>query len=295
MRTVSVSDICYSNVDFEILDIFQENWKQCKEFSLYKSNARPCSALFFVCSDTEILFCPMDGSASVIAKKGDAVFIPEGSLYYVRMTGEARQNSYTYTLNLHLFDENRNELCLSDKIAVLSGQQDNRCEMHLKSMSEAFHRVHDISTGGKRSLARIKGECFLLIDMLASAAEQSDEFFYPIKIGAKALCGEWQKNEKIEKYAQLSGVSITYFYRCFRRWSGKSPVEYRNMLRMSNSESLLRSTDMKIQEISAYIGFEDPFHFCRVFSSVYGISPTLYRKQYQNTSGCLNIAEYFGK
>ena len=283
MKVVSLSDICYMNMHFEISDIFHENWKQRKDFSLYKNRARPWSALFFVCSaDAEVTFCLADGSAKITAKKGDAVFIPKGSLYYVIVGGKVSENSYTYTVNVDLFDEAGEEMFLSERIAVLSSQRDNRCELHLKSISDAFHSIHDMSSDGMRNMAKIKGEFFILLDSAASAVAQNDEYLYPIKNGAEALCGEWQKNERIEKYAQISGVSVTYFYRCFRKWSGKSPIEYRNMLRLSNAESLLRSTDMKIQEISDAVGFEDPFYFCRMFTSVYGCSPTRYRKQYQS-------------
>jgi AraC-like DNA-binding protein len=92
------------------------------------------------------------------------------------------------------------------------------------------------------------------------------------------------KNEKIEKYAQLCSVSETYFYRCFKKWSGSSPIEYRNMLRLANAESLLRCTDMKIKEISKTVGLDDEFYFCRIFSENFGSSPKAYRNHIQNQS-----------
>ena len=95
----------------------------------------------------------------------------------------------------------------------------------------------------------------------------------------EVFCDEWNQNEKIEKYAKMCGISVTYFYRCFRKWSGISPVEYRNRLRLSNAQSLLRCTDMQIKEIADTVGFEDPFYFCRVFSESFGLSPQAYRKQ----------------
>jgi AraC-like DNA-binding protein len=119
----------------------------------------------------------------------------------------------------------------------------------------------------------------LLLDLMAESSTQSNDAYYPIRKGIDALGEEWNKNERIEKYADLCGVSATYFYRCFRRWSGKSPVEYRNTLRLSNAESLLRCTDMRIGEISELVGFEDPFYFCRLFRERFGASPQGYRKR----------------
>lgn len=271
MKTISFSELCYSNIDFDIIDIFPEFWLQRKEFSLYKSKARPCSALFFVCSEIEASFFLADGTPEITVKNGDVVFIPKGICYYVRVSGNTSKKIDTYTVNLHFFDEHRREFLLKDRIALLTSFQDNRQELHLKKMCDAFHRE-------RHNFAQTKGELFLLLNLIDASVSKNDSYYYSIRRGVETFLEEWNKNEKIEKYAQLSGVSVTYFYRCFRKWSGKSPIEYRNMIRLSNAESLLRSTDMKIQKISEAIGFEDPFYFCRLFKEVYGLSPKHYRK-----------------
>lgn len=275
MRTISFSELCYSDFDFDMIDIFPENWLERKEFSLYKSKARPCSAFFFVCAEIEVSFFQTDGTPEITAHNGDIVFIPQGICYYVRVSGDTGKKIDTYTVNLHFFDERHEEFLLKDRIALLGSLPEGRQERHLKKLCDAFHQE-------RRNVARIKGEFFSLLELMDASGSQNDIYCYSIRKGIEALCEDWNKNEKIEKYAQLSGVSVTYFYRCFRKWSGKSPVEYRNMLRLSNAESLLRSTDMRIQNISEAIGFEDPFYFCRLFKEVYGLPPRLYRKHLQS-------------
>ncbi|MBR2337229.1 MAG: helix-turn-helix transcriptional regulator, partial [Clostridia bacterium] len=91
---------------------------------------------------------------------------------------------------------------------------------------------------------------------------------------------EWNKNERIEKYADICGISAAHFYNCFRESFGKSPVEYRNSLRLSNAETMLKSTDMRIGEIAQAVGYEDPFYFCRVFTKKNGLSPKKYREKF---------------
>ncbi len=280
MKIISLTKLCYTNIDFEIIDVFHENWLQKKEFSLYKYKARPSSALFFVCSDAEVTFFLSDGTQKTAAKNGDVLFIPKGTCYYVRVTEDAKKID-TYTVNLYFCDNHQNELLLSDKIEQIAHFHNNQQLIHLKKLNDAFHGVTEASHGEKCNFVKTKGELFLLLDLLRNFSSQNYSFYYPIKKGIEALIEEWNKSEKIEKYAQLSEVSITYFYRCFRKWSGNSPVEYRNMLRLSNAESLLRSTDAKIQEISQAVGFADPFYFCRLFTSVYGVSPKHFREYYQ--------------
>ncbi|MBQ9773568.1 MAG: helix-turn-helix transcriptional regulator [Clostridia bacterium] len=277
MKSVSIQELCYTNVRFEITDVFPERWILRREFSMYKTRPRPHSAFFFVCSEITVTFYPSDGSPAVTAHRGDVVFIPRNILYHVQVSGSAGQKQDTYTVNLHLFDGADEECLVCDRIAILANRLDNLQEAHLKRLSDAFHSAD----GAARNLARVKGEFYLLLDLISASGSRNEDYYYPIRRGAEAFCDEWNKNEKIEKYAQLSGVSVTYFYRCFRNWTGKSPAEYRNGLRLSNAESLLRSTDMQIREIAATVGFEDPFYFCRIFSDAYGASPKLYRKRFR--------------
>ena len=79
MKILSVTEICYENIDFQIFDIFPEAWLQQKEFSLYQNKLRPVSAIFFVCSDITVSFFSADGGGELCAQKGDVVYIPRGS------------------------------------------------------------------------------------------------------------------------------------------------------------------------------------------------------------------------
>lgn len=278
MKTVSILELCYMNFDFEIFDIFPENWIQRKEFSLYKQKERPLSALFFVETDIEVSFLPSNAPA-ISAKKGDIVFIPCGCRYSVQVEGTTGEKIDTYTINFDLRDEQKNPIILSDRISILANRQDALWNARLKNLSDTFYRIEQRDNTGNRNFAKIKGDFFLLLNGIADAAAQDNEFYYPIRKGIEVFCQEWNQNEKIEKYAKLCGISVTYFYRCFRKWAGSSPVEYRNRLRLSNAQSLLRCTDMQIKQISDTVGFEDPFYFCRIFNQTFGLSPQAYRKQ----------------
>lgn len=278
MKAVSISTLCHMDFDFEIFDIFPANWIQRKEFFLYKQKERPFSALFFVKTDIEVSFFPSE-SPTVSAKKGDIVFIPCGCRYSVRVEGNTGEKIDTYTINFDLRDEEKNLLTLSDHISILANRQDALWDVRLKNLADTFYRIEHRDGMKARNFAKIKGDFFLLLNEIANATAQDNEFYYPIRKGMEVFCEEWNQNEKIEKYAKLCGISVTYFYRCFRKWAGSSPVEYRNRLRLSNAQSLLRCTDMQIKEISDTVGFEDPFYFCRIFSQSFGMSPQAYRKQ----------------
>ena len=88
-------------------------------------------------------------------------------------------------------------------------------------------------------------------------------------------------NEPVSVYAALCHLSESRFHHLFAQHMKCTPIEYRNTLRLSNAENLLRCTDMQIQEIASAVGYDDPFYFCRIFSEAYGISPQKYRKHVQ--------------
>lgn len=283
MPPTSVSRLCRTDFSFDILDVFPENWRARRGFSLYDHTPRPFAALFFVCGDLKATFLPSDGKEGVTVGKGGVVYIPKGACYRVRVAGQTTEAVQTYTVNLRLYDEARREIALADKIAVIAELRDNRAAARLAPLNDAF-REGGGAPGGCNA-ARVKGEVYLLFDLISTFEEKTDDAYYPIRRGADALSAEWNKNEKMEKYAALAGVSVTYFYRCFRKWTGKSPVAYRNALRLSHAETLLRCTDMRVREIAQAVGFDDPFYFCRLFGKVYGLAPKNYRDSRRGGEG----------
>ena len=85
--------------------------------------------------------------------------------------------------------------------------------------------------------------------------------------------------EKIAKYAAECGISERNFYACFKKWCGKTPVDYRNEIRMSAATSLLKRSNLSVAEIAFKTGFEDPYYFSRIFKKSTGLSPAAYRKR----------------
>ena len=47
---------------------------------------------------------------------------------------------------------------------------------------------------------------------------------------------------------------------------------------MEKARLLLRETDLKVREIAARLGYDDPFYFSNVFKKCVGVSPEQYRR-----------------
>ena len=58
---------------------------------------------------------------------------------------------------------------------------------------------------------------------------------------------------------------------------GQTFKQYLNMLRLTESQRLLRSTDRQISEIAAVVGYNSVTHFNRLFKQTYSCTPREYR------------------
>lgn len=91
-------------------------------------------------------------------------------------------------------------------------------------------------------------------------------------MAADAACGA------VTDYAKLAGMSPSHFIRCFKAELRVTPNVYYTRLRMEKARLLLRETDLKVREIAARLGYDDPFYFSNVFKKCVGVSPEQYRR-----------------
>lgn len=82
----------------------------------------------------------------------------------------------------------------------------------------------------------------------------------------------------IEEYALSRGMSISWFIRCFKRYTGTTPMHYIVAARIANAQTLLETTQYSVSEISRIVGYENPLYFSRLFRKLKGFSPSQYRK-----------------
>ena len=86
----------------------------------------------------------------------------------------------------------------------------------------------------------------------------------------------------LEEIAQQVNMSYSWFRRIFRQYTGFSPSQYIQELRLQKSKSLLTNTGKPIKEIAYDVGFENADYFCAAFRKKTGLTPKSYR---DNTQG----------
>lgn len=89
---------------------------------------------------------------------------------------------------------------------------------------------------------------------------------------------------KPEDVADKICMSYSLFRHKFKQYTGISPHQYLQELRIQKSKELLISTVLTCQEIAYSIGYNNPEHFGAIFKKKTGISPIKYREFYKNNS-----------
>lgn len=85
--------------------------------------------------------------------------------------------------------------------------------------------------------------------------------------------------------AQLSrrcGLSACHFARKFKRSYGTSLHQHVIKLRIDRARDLLRTSQQPICQIALRCGFSDQSSFTRRFTSIAGVSPAYWRRQYES-------------
>lgn len=84
---------------------------------------------------------------------------------------------------------------------------------------------------------------------------------------------------ELAKHIRLDAV---YMSRKFKEYYGCGPIDYAIGLRLDEAAFYLQTTTLNIQEVAAQVGYENIFHFSKLFKRNFGVSPKEFRRQRQS-------------
>lgn len=83
----------------------------------------------------------------------------------------------------------------------------------------------------------------------------------------------------VQTLSERLALNRSYLSELFRQELGCSPQDFLRNYRMKQAALWLTTSDMHLQDIAAALGYQESYNFTKAFRSVYGISPSAYRKK----------------
>jgi len=97
----------------------------------------------------------------------------------------------------------------------------------------------------------------------------------------------YEQKISLEQIAHNMYLSPVYISKIFKEETGESPINYLIKIRLERAkEILLEDDDKSIKSIANNVGYDDVYHFSKLFKKYYGISPLYYKKRAMCKNAC---------
>jgi AraC family transcriptional regulator of arabinose operon len=217
-------------------------------------------------------------------KVGDQEFYPKPGELYLLPAGVIQSygtiNEHTFGKYWCHFSSKLGELSLFDVVEAspyVTIQNTDEMTGHFQRLIH-HHKSNDFTAG-----FRIRA---ILLEIIATYLELSETVKLNTKTSStfekmssvlKHIEDHLASHITIEELAQLAHFQPNYFIHVFKSFTGISPIQYINRMRMEKAGQLLLFTPMNISAIAESLGLELSY-FSRMFKEHTGYSPSTYRE-----------------
>ncbi|MEI7958221.1 MAG: AraC family transcriptional regulator [Verrucomicrobiota bacterium] len=149
----------------------------------------------------------------------------------------------------------------------------------LEEMLNAIHRRSQKgSIGFQPELSAAALQVLALCARIAPARSKPSRIERAVNEAARYLSDNHAEAVNVEALAERLGVAYSHFRRAFRAHTGFAPWQYVIHLRLTRARRLLASSDAKLDDVAARVGFSSGFHLSIAFKQAYGQSPHAWRQ-----------------
>ena len=262
----------YSEFDFEIISVVKQYWDDVSEWTEFMQTPRYSSALFTVITDITVRYTDKSGD-TFTAKNGDIVYCPLGGEYKFEVIPPVNSD---YLGKVKTLCVNFNMIRPDKKIITLSRKPIKVVDFKSAQLEKDFF---DISKFALKPMMR-KYKLYKIMKTIVDIYSKDSENTLLLKNAVRYLEEHYTENLKMSLLAEKFNLSESHFRKLFKGFTGLSPVEYRNGLRVEHAKELLNQNTVSVAEVARAVGIEDQFYFSRIFKEAEGISPLRYKKSY---------------
>ncbi|MBQ4556293.1 MAG: helix-turn-helix transcriptional regulator [Clostridia bacterium] len=209
------------------------------------------------------------GDYAVKARAGDLLYLPYGSSYTLTVHSER----YGFLYASFSFVQSEKTVYRAVAFHAPSG----------KPTENLFHKI--LSTWQMQS-PTVREECLSLLysiyaDLLTAGTGNylpSNKRQHMEQATAFIRAHLADETLAVKDIAAAVHLSESHFRRLFKEAHNMSPVEYINMLRITEAKELLKNSDHSLTEIAAKCGFSSIYYFSLLFKKEVNCTPSEYRK-----------------
>ena len=145
---------------------------------------------------------------------------------------------------------------------------------------EQFLKLIDLyHTPGSEARLSLEAELFRLMLFLLRAERISGPDGATVFRAEQFMHEHFREPLKLADIAQAANLSPTYFHRCFREATGRTPRAYLESLRLIAAKRALLTTEDSLAEIAENCGFASQAYFQSVFRKATNETPGDFRKR----------------
>ena len=212
---------------------------------------------------------------SVELHAGEMIYIPEGTRYTSRSTGDPDVLYYCVHASFRA-DKDGTRFDQSfgmQKIEPLPSDEFGEVTVELHSLLEQGDPLSRLT-----SIGRFYQMYAALLPLLkeAEAPACSPAVIKALSYIEKHCC----ENYTTAELAKECFISESRLYHLFREELHTTPISYKNEMKILRSMEYIKTGYQTVEEISEMLGFRSAAYFRRVFKDITGMTPIEYRKKY---------------
>ncbi len=273
MKTIRFQDLHKMAFDLHQVYFILHRWKNGECWST-PPEGRPNSGLMFL---THCSFAYLDESGDRIRTipKGSILYAPQHSHYTCQFLIEPEDTladdrmESDHLINFTLLDEDGEELCLSEDCMQIPLAEPGYYR-------DSFQRIAAMEQQGQTPSARIKGILYELLCAMSMEMQKQDLLSREYAAIYPALRRIWEgdlADIDVSTLHTLCYSSPSTFRRLFHAYTGMSPLQYVNHLKIRKATAMLQSGMYTVTETAALLGFSDVYYFSRYYKKQTGHSP----------------------
>lgn len=158
---------------------------------------------------------------------------------------------------------------------------------NLPELNFIFQQIRESQVEGKLLQLYLESKVMELLSFIISITDKTDKNISVVlskkdkqnlRKSVSAMKKDLSKHIDGYELSKIALMSPARYQLAFRKYYGVPPYEYLKELRLNKALLLLKNPENSIYIIAEKVGYKHAGHFSKVFKSVYGISPSKYRK-----------------